>query len=65
MPPSISTEPDPAKHSVMRRTLANAFSNSVLKGQATVINKYLDLFVSQIRKHNGAEGIRVEEWFNW
>lgn len=65
MPPSISTEPDPAKHSQMRRTLANAFSNSTLKGQATVINRYLDLFVSQINKHNGTTGICVEEWFNW
>ncbi|KAA8569823.1 hypothetical protein MFRU_064g00300 [Monilinia fructicola] len=65
LPNSISTEPDPQKHSAMRRVLANAFSNSVLKGQADVINKYLDMFVSQIKKHDNPNGIPVEEWFNW
>ncbi|QSZ32316.1 hypothetical protein DSL72_001890 [Monilinia vaccinii-corymbosi] len=65
LPNSISTEPDPVKHSAMRRVLANAFSNSVLKGQADVVTKYLDMFVSQIKKHSSDEGIPMEEWFNW
>ncbi|KAM3065601.1 Cytochrome P450 monooxygenase boa3 [Clarireedia jacksonii] len=65
LPNSISTEPDPRIHGAMRRVLANAFSNSVLKTQADVITRFLDMFVAQIKVHDQGEGIRVDEWFNW
>tara|TARA_R110002060_G_scaffold7147_3_gene10913 strand:+ start:1296 stop:1658 length:363 start_codon:yes stop_codon:yes gene_type:complete len=64
--PSIGMECDPAKHHEVRKVLSTGFSAPALKAQMTLVIKYVDQLISQVRKHGSApEGIVVPKWFLW
>ncbi|KAL4806041.1 cytochrome P450 [Aspergillus unguis] len=62
----LGAERDPVHHANTRRLLAHAYSESSLTKQAPLLVKHVDGFISQIAKFGGAaEGIDVDQWFNW
>ncbi|EWG53831.1 hypothetical protein FVEG_12172 [Fusarium verticillioides 7600] len=65
--PGIVSVRDPAQHSRQRKYLSHAFSAKSLRGQETVIHRYVDMFIGQLRKLGSPEGsgINVEEALNW
>ncbi|USP79002.1 hypothetical protein yc1106_06276 [Curvularia clavata] len=50
------------QHAKYRRAFANAFSEKSLKSQAPVIEKHVDLFITQLKKRNTAN---LADWFNF
>jgi cytochrome P450 len=63
--PGIANERDPSRHSEVRRTLSHAFSSKSLNLQENILVKYIDLFVSQLKKHGPRQTIPMQEWYNW
>ncbi|KAH6702933.1 cytochrome P450 monooxygenase-like protein [Leptodontidium sp. MPI-SDFR-AT-0119] len=62
----MSNERDPVKHREARKLLAPAFSSSALRAQTAFVMKYVDMWIEQIKKHgDAAEGINMDEWYNW
>ncbi|KAG4442921.1 hypothetical protein IFR05_001625 [Cadophora sp. M221] len=62
----MSNERDPVKHREARRLLAPAFSPGALRAQTAFVVKYVDMWIEQIKKHgDAAEGINMDEWYNW
>lgn len=55
------------KHRRLRRLMAHAFSEKALKAQETIIQRYVDLFVSQLRNRAsaGEEVLDMTRWFNY
>lgn len=65
-PGSLVIEVNPKIHQDARRSLSHAFSAKALGYQSNVLEHYTDLFVDQLDKLGGvAEGISLDEWFNW
>ncbi|KAL9122895.1 MAG: hypothetical protein Q9187_000546 [Circinaria calcarea] len=64
--PSIFISND-ADHSRMRRLLSHSFSERALQEQAPLINKYLDLLISQLRQRVegcAAGKVDIVMWYN-
>lgn len=62
---SIASECDPAKHAVMRKYLANAFTERSLREQEAIIGGHVDAFISKIGELGSAkEGIDLTRWFH-
>ncbi|KAG4286127.1 hypothetical protein FPRO06_07387 [Fusarium proliferatum] len=65
--PGIVSVRDPAQHSRQRKYLSHAFSAKSLRAQETLIHRYVDMFIGQLRKLGNPKGsgINVEEALNW
>lgn len=57
---------DDANHSRMRRNLAHAFSDSSLRSQEGLVQKYVDLLVHRLGEQE-AEGkaVNIAQWYNF
>ncbi len=63
---SIVSTRDLVEHRQIRRNLSHAFSAKALRTQTTVILSFVNMWISQIEKLGDvAEGINMEEWYNW
>ncbi|KAF5861256.1 hypothetical protein ETB97_000448 [Aspergillus alliaceus] len=62
---SIVSERDPAKHSVMRKFLAPAFSERSLREQEGLVTQVIDHFINQVgQRGNSKEGVDMTMWTN-
>lgn len=64
--PSIISSND-ADHSRFRRLLSHAFSDSALRGQEPIIQKYVDLLMERLRQNadNGTRALDLVKWYNF
>jgi len=60
----IIGESDVVAHANMRRLWAHGFSARALQSHEEMEQRYVDLFISQVRKY-GNKGINVVDWFNY
>ncbi|KAI9735734.1 MAG: hypothetical protein M1818_006342 [Claussenomyces sp. TS43310] len=62
----LASEINPEKHRASRRLLSHAFSSKALRDQSTVVMKYVNMFVDQVKaKGNVETGVNATEWYNW
>lgn len=62
----ISGEPDPARHRVIARKLAPAFSTRSLRAYEPTINKHIDLFIQKMMEvGREKEGVDLRRWSDW
>ncbi|TAQ85509.1 hypothetical protein B7494_g6162 [Chlorociboria aeruginascens] len=62
----IIGESDVTTHANMRRLWAHGFSARALQSHEELEQRYVDLFIRQVRKHGvKAGGINVVDWFNF
>ncbi|KAH8769743.1 cytochrome P40 monooxygenase [Hyaloscypha finlandica] len=63
---SIGTDVDPIRHQETRKLLAPGFSAPALKAQTSIVVKYVDKVVDQIKKKGEIErGMNMTQWFMW
>jgi len=55
------------EHSMLRRTLANGFSDKGLREQQPLITKYIDLLIKRLHENcqNGEVLLDISKWYNW
>ncbi|KAH7041423.1 cytochrome P450 [Microdochium trichocladiopsis] len=58
---------DREEHGMLRRTLANGFSDKGLREQQPLITKYIDLLVQRLHENcQGGEAlVDICQWYNW
>ncbi|KAH7016402.1 cytochrome P450 ClCP1 [Microdochium trichocladiopsis] len=58
---------DREEHSMLRRTLANGFSDKGMREQQPLITKYIDLLIQRLHENcrNGETELDVCAWYNW
>ncbi|KXJ88731.1 cytochrome P450 ClCP1 [Microdochium bolleyi] len=58
---------DREEHAMLRRTLANGFSDKGMREQQPLITKYIDLLIQRLHENceDGQAELDVAAWYNW
>lgn len=51
-------------HARMRRNVSHAFSATALRQQEPLLQRYADLFVSQLRRYSAEGPINIVQWYS-